>query len=788
MVMRIGGLASGMDIDELVKKLMTAERAPLNKLLQSKQRYEWQRDAYRDVNKKLKTFDTYIADNLVLKSLNTKTASSSNSSLVSASATSKATGTLSIEGVSQLAQAARITGSQVSANGSTKMNELGATGTIELKAIQSDGTMAKEATKIEITSDMTVDAFVKKVNESGAGVSAVFENGRFSFTAKNTGDNKSGDEIEITSGQAIFDQLGFSVNDTIDKVEGKNAVFQINGIATERSTNTFSINGYSITLKSTFNGAQATAIRYNAAHEEWKNTTTAEYNQMIADKLAAKNAAGDAYTTAKNSYDDAKNALFGTVELTNANKVAFDKISNPQFARNLSEAEVQTISGKTFADKTEYEAWLNDNSTDADLKAKLKGANINFDQFKAIGSLDYEKIQSLSAQSVYNTLGRSFLNGLTDEEKGLVKALPSTKEDFDNQINAWKENGTVEEKALAEKLSKLSEKQKETLRQTSDSDFDKLTALATAQTDHDAKLKEKTAAENAYQALVDRQAKAEVDFKDAYKNQFGTDYTTGDPGKVSNVPGATESPVTLTSTTNVDEMMNKIKDFVNTYNGLIKELKDQTTEAKYRDYTPLSPDQKEEMKESEIKLWEEKAKSGLLRNDELINNGLSKMRALIYESNPGLEDSKFKTLFSIGITTSKNYNEGGTLEIDEAKLRKALEEDSDAVERLFNNSDGKKDAVIDGKTVDTRGYLDKLRDSMKSFEISIEKKAGRATMTDNQYLIGKSLQDTEKRISTWQDKLKMIEARYWKQFGAMEAAINKANQQSAMLFPGMGQQ
>jgi flagellar capping protein FliD len=32
--MRIGGLASGMDIDQMVKELMTAERIPLDKLSQ----------------------------------------------------------------------------------------------------------------------------------------------------------------------------------------------------------------------------------------------------------------------------------------------------------------------------------------------------------------------------------------------------------------------------------------------------------------------------------------------------------------------------------------------------------------------------------------------------------------------------------------------------------------------------------------------------------------------------------------------------------------------------------
>lgn len=37
MVTRVGGLASGMDIDSIVEKLMSAEKAPLNKLYQQQQ-------------------------------------------------------------------------------------------------------------------------------------------------------------------------------------------------------------------------------------------------------------------------------------------------------------------------------------------------------------------------------------------------------------------------------------------------------------------------------------------------------------------------------------------------------------------------------------------------------------------------------------------------------------------------------------------------------------------------------------------------------------------------------
>ena len=40
--MRIGGLASGMDIDKLVSDLMKAERQPMNKMEQDKSWLEWQ--------------------------------------------------------------------------------------------------------------------------------------------------------------------------------------------------------------------------------------------------------------------------------------------------------------------------------------------------------------------------------------------------------------------------------------------------------------------------------------------------------------------------------------------------------------------------------------------------------------------------------------------------------------------------------------------------------------------------------------------------------------------------
>ena len=64
MVTRISGLASGMDIDTIVKGLMDAQRVPLDKLYQKKTYTEWQRDDYRTINTAIEEFETLITDGI----------------------------------------------------------------------------------------------------------------------------------------------------------------------------------------------------------------------------------------------------------------------------------------------------------------------------------------------------------------------------------------------------------------------------------------------------------------------------------------------------------------------------------------------------------------------------------------------------------------------------------------------------------------------------------------------------------------------------------------------------
>lgn len=833
--LRIGGLASGMDIDELVEKLMSAERAPLDKLEQQKQIYEWTRDAYRNVNTKLQTFDTYIADNLLLKSFNTKTATSSNSSLVEVTATSSATGTLTIEGVSQLAAAARAVGNQVNATGTTRLGDLFASSGvtvnqnyIEIRAIQKDGTLASKATRIDFTEDMTINDFVKKINNSGAGISVIFENGRLSITAKNTGDVNGDAEIVIDSGYEVFEAFGFTLTDSTTNTgsknladNGKNAIFQINGIATERASNTFSISGYNITLKNTFNNLQTIAEKFLAAVKEKENA-----QKNLDDK-------SEQYTTAKDNYygvnatetpsyasshDDAYIEAFGKT-LSLSQLEAFNKLGS-SFWKKLSDKEIDFIIEnkgnlkaaiaaideneatdysnlkglsdekieilESLSDVDDFSSYVKYQKFDSATIAAIKGLDLNNkDEEELISEIEnsdlsdevkntlksytkdeLSKFQSIAhseeLKSKFNTLGDSFLKNLSDDEI--------------NEILQGNYDGLTSEQIEA--LEGLTKEQLEKFRNLADqnikrNDYLKATSeLKAAQ------------ARNEIAISTFNTAKADAENAGILIDNNDGSYSI-DTDKINSAP--TTSPVTITSSTNVDEIVSKIKDFVNTYNNLIKELNSLLKESKYRDYPPLTEAQRKEMKEKEIELWEQKAKSGLLRNDSIIRDGISNIRALVYETYPGVSNTKYNALYTIGITTSNNYNDGGLLEIDENKLRAALEEDPDAVAALFTNALGKKDdtIVVNGneKKADTRGFLQRLREEISNIKLKIEKKAGRSTMTANQYALGKTLNDIEKRIKDWKEKLETIEERYWKQFTAMEKAVNKANMQASLFMP-----
>ncbi|WP_430510022.1 flagellar hook-associated protein 2 [Gottfriedia solisilvae] len=239
------------------------------------------------------------------------------------------------------------------------------------------------------------------------------------------------------------------------------------------------------------------------------------------------------------------------------------------------------------------------------------------------------------------------------------------------------------------------------------------------------------------------------------------------------------TPTTITSSTDTDKVFDNIKSFVNKYNELIAKISEKTTQKRYRDFQPLTDEQRESMKDEQIKQWEEKAQSGLLRGDKTLNSVLNNMRSNL--GNP-VVGSTPSLLSSIGISTSTNYLEGGMLVIDESKLKQAIQDDPNKVANLFTQPG------TDPKVTSDQGLAVRLKDTLKVAIDEIAEKAGKTYYTSQQFTLGKNLLDLDKRINRFEVRLEQIEDRYYRQFNAMEQAVQRANAQSASLMQSFGGQ
>ncbi|WP_046178164.1 flagellar filament capping protein FliD [Domibacillus tundrae] len=233
--------------------------------------------------------------------------------------------------------------------------------------------------------------------------------------------------------------------------------------------------------------------------------------------------------------------------------------------------------------------------------------------------------------------------------------------------------------------------------------------------------------------------------------------------------------VSLSVSKDTDAVYNNIKDFVEKYNTLIAAISTKTSEERYRSYTPLTDDQREQLSDKQQEQWEEKAKSGLLRRDTALTGVLSAMRSNfsqpVTNSNT---NANYNQLAEIGITTSKNYLEGGKLEIDETKLKKALAENPDAVEALFIGGSG-------STAVGEQGIIHRLYDTAGKTMDQLKERAGSMGATNQKFAIGRQLSGIDSSIIRFENRLTQVEDRYWKQFTAMEKAMQNANSQSSYL-------
>lgn len=251
---------------------------------------------------------------------------------------------------------------------------------------------------------------------------------------------------------------------------------------------------------------------------------------------------------------------------------------------------------------------------------------------------------------------------------------------------------------------------------------------------------------------------------------------------------------TITVAQDTESVINNIKTFIEEYNKLIDTIYGKTTEKYNRSYQPLTDAQREEMDEKDIEKWEKQAKTGLLRNDSILQNLALTMRTALYEKVEGVGIS----LKDIGIE-SKSYSDNGKLYLDEDKLKNTLTSKPDEVAKLLNGVSAdnpsysrtatseqkadryKKSGVFQRLSDIIENHVSTFRDNDGRKGILLEKAGIEGDLSSTKNLISEQLDDFDDRISDMISKLTRKEENYYKKFSQLETMLAQMNQQSAWI-------
>jgi flagellar hook-associated protein 2 len=256
-------------------------------------------------------------------------------------------------------------------------------------------------------------------------------------------------------------------------------------------------------------------------------------------------------------------------------------------------------------------------------------------------------------------------------------------------------------------------------------------------------------------------------------------------------------PVTITAKKDATELKDKIVKFIADYNTMIEKLNKTVMTKHTRGYDPLTADQKKDMKDDEIKLWNGKVETGQLYRDDDISRISNSMK----ESMRTLMSSTGLDLERIGIKPVKDYagTKNGTFSIpDENALQTAIEENPEDVMDLFTRKAPTKaelDALPDEtariKRKDQTGIFIKLKNTIysetMSSDSSLAKKVGlEGTGTFTSNTLTKSISDYEKKIKDMQKSLASREQALYSKYANLEKILNQYNAQQSSLKSSLG--
>jgi flagellar hook-associated protein 2 len=194
-----------------------------------------------------------------------------------------------------------------------------------------------------------------------------------------------------------------------------------------------------------------------------------------------------------------------------------------------------------------------------------------------------------------------------------------------------------------------------------------------------------------------------------------------DPGEVKTLTIANDSAATVA----------RVKSFVDSFNALAKQI------ATLRSYEPATK------------------KAGPLLGDAMLRAIESELRGKIGDPVAGLT-SGYQTLASVGITTDKD----GTLKLDNTKLTAAMTANFDGVARLFGSENGVAARLANALT---------------------PRLASDAELDVRTKRLNQKSVDLQKQQAVLDARMAKVEARYRKQFNALDGLLSKLQSTSSYL-------
>lgn len=811
-----GGLASGLDRDTLIEGMTYGTTSKITAQQQKKQQLEWKQTAVQSITNQMVAFANKFTSswgsstNLfssVFWGRNKITTSGANSKFVSVSGTASTADAIKIMGVKQLAQKAKLSSTNSVSDGKLTTGEIDTAKTqhvqelvgeslnfkygdktayIYLNTKDKDGNElsyddpAKAAESINkmLEEEEITDSSGKTIKLSELiTVSYDEENGQFAFEGKG-----GGNTLAITGGSALK-YMGFEKEDDTDIDISKGKVLGTGG--TEGITREVSFAEMIAGKKLSFNyNGVKKDITLPSQETLMNGVTDADYEIVDGTKKLSEAGQKKVLKNLKGALQTEMDKAFGKgrikvgLDSTTGKKLEFTT-TDPKTGNADPTSSLTLESGST--------GLLGDNgtlnvksgeSTSLNLNAKLSQAG-----FKALGESeipgkiringkDIEITEDDTVKSLMDKIEKEA--GVTVSYQSLTGKFSFTSEEngASGSISLGIEGATSDaDKASNELLQNLFGVKTEDIGKTVYGQ-DAIVAVKYAGSDDEVELQRDTNSFTLDGLTIN--VKGEFGYKNQEKTVDGETIT-------EKVRDFEAEEVEINAQVDADSIVTAIKEMVDEYNKIIEAVNKELTTKPDRDYEPLTSDQKKELSEDEIKLYEEKAKQGLLFGDSDLRTLSSDLRFII---SGGIAQE----LESMGISTSGTYSDNGKLTFDESKFRSALETDPERVQELFSgtairNTNG--NGVSNGIATNLKEVMDKYVNTMGSWEskgILIRKAGSESSPTSiTENYIYKQIAEINKQIATLETRLEAERDRYISQFTSLETLISQMNSQSSWL-------